>query len=398
MNKEKDKTTPKNLKNSNIKVIGVGGAGVSVIRRMTEKNLKNVDYLVIDTDEQALNTIDKSEVYKIQIGKSLTKGDGTGMDIEKGKKSALEEKKDLEKAIKGAGIIFVSVGLGGGTGSGAGPVIADVCKKTNALVVGVLTKPFNFEGKERLRLAKKALDSFKDKLDAFVTISNSRIMQIIERKTSINKAFDIVDEAVRDGISLFADILNKTGTINVNLSDVVSILKGAGPIFLGSGKVSLQDQAKEAGTRALENPLIEDLVPQKAKNVLFVVNGPESLPMSEVNSLAKRINKELRPDAKIIFGAVVEKNRQNIGVTLIGTNFKNRFQNSNGHKKRKKISHQNHSSDKDKKKVHHKKVKPKREVKAYGEDDFETKKDFIEKGDFEDELEIPAFLRKKLKK
>src|SRR6056297_301219 len=151
MNKEKTKSSCEDLKSSNIKVIGVGGAGISVIRRMKEKNIQNIEYIAIDTDSQALNTLDEKGVLKIQIGKDLTKGDGTGMDLEKGAKSANEFKKDIEEAVKGAGIIFITAGLGGGTGSGAGPVIADICKKTNALVVGVLTKPFNFEGRERLR-------------------------------------------------------------------------------------------------------------------------------------------------------------------------------------------------------------------------------------------------------
>src|SRR6056297_184263 len=177
MNTGKTKSSPEELKCSNIKVIGIGGAGVSVIRRMKEKDIKNIEYLAIDTDKQALDTIDHKDLSKVQIGKKITKGDGTGMDLEKGAKSALEFEKEIEEKIKGAGIIFISVGLGGGTGSGAGPIIADICKKTDALTVGILTKPFNFEGRERLRLAKKALDSFKDKLDAFVTISNSRIMQ-----------------------------------------------------------------------------------------------------------------------------------------------------------------------------------------------------------------------------
>ncbi len=391
MNKKESKSN--NIsKHSKIKIIGIGGAGISVINRMLKRDIGEVSYTIIDTDKQALDSINGDKIEKIQIGKKITKGDGTGMNFEKGKESALTDKEKLQKIAQKNGIVFIAAGLGGGTGSGAGPIVADICKNTNALTVGVLTKPFSFEGRERLKISKQAIKSFENKLDAFALLSNSQIMQVVDKKTSISKAFDVMDEAVRDGISLFANILNKTGIINVNLSDIINILKGAGPIFLGSGKVNLQDPAKEAGTRALENPLIEGLIPQKAKNILFVVKGPESLAMSKINDLAKRINKELRTDAKIIFGTIIEKNRQNIGVTLIGSHFQKGY---------KKIENKKESdlsdNSKIKKRVKRKKVSSKREVKAYGETNYESKKDLMENGNFEDELEIPAFLRKKIK-
>ena len=383
----------KSLNASKIKIIGVGGAGISVVKRMLQKNISQVDYIVVDTDEQALDSLDLDGVKKIQIEKNITKGADASLHLDKDKENILKNKEELKKIANKAGIIFIAVGLGGVTGSGIGPVVADICKKSNALTVGVLTKPFNFEGRERLRIANQAIDNFKNKLDAFVLMSNSRIMQIVDRQTSINKAFDVVDEAVRDGISLFTNILNKTGIININLSDIASILKGAGPIFLGSGKVDLQAPAKQAGTKALENPLIEDLVPQKAKNIIFVISGPESLPMSKVDNLANRINKELRTDARIIFGTIIEKNRQNIGVTLIGTEFKERFENGDEKSQNSFSNKRNQKSD-----FIRKRVRPQKQVKAYGEASPETKEELMENGNFEDELDIPAFLRKKLKK
>lgn len=302
-----------------IKVVGVGGSGGNAVNRMIEAGLKGVEFITINTDAQALHTSKADK--KIHIGKSLTKGLGAGSNPEIGKQSAEETGEEIYEFLKGADMVFVTYGSGGGTGTGAGPIIANIAREVGALTVGVITKPFSFEGEKRKRVAEEGADELRDKVDALITIPNDRLLQVVDKKTSLLDAFQVVDDVLRQGVQGISDLIVENGLINVDFADVKTIMSNAGSALMGIGRGSGENRAIEAAKQAINSPLLE-LSINGAKGVLFNVTGGTDLGMFEIDEAAKVITNAVDPEANIIFGAVVDPNISGeIRITVIATGF-----------------------------------------------------------------------------
>lgn len=302
-----------------IKVLGIGGSGTNTVNRMTELGIKGVELIAVNTDAQALhnNSADK----KVHIGKGVTKGLGSGMNPELGRQAAEETVEELEEVISNADMIFITCGLGGGTGSGASPVVAEIAKNKGVLTVAVVTKPFTFEGSKRKEVAENAYDNLKDKVDAIISIHNDRILQIIDKKTSLIDAFKTVDDVLRQGISGISDLITTHGIVNADFADVRSIMQDAGTALMGIGTAVGDNRAQEAAKMAISSPLLE-LAIDGAKGVLFNITGGTSLGMFEIDEAAKVITKSIDSDAKVKFGAVIDESLgDSVRITVIATGF-----------------------------------------------------------------------------
>lgn len=302
-----------------IKVIGVGGSGNNAVQRMIKDRIKGIEFIAVNTDAQALHHSDAD--IKVHIGKSLTKGLGAGMNPEIGKAAAQETQDELYEVLKGADMIFITCGLGGGTGTGAAPIIADIARESGALTVGVVTKPFSFEGAQRSSLAQKGLEELSSKVDTLITIPNDRIFQIIDKKTSLMESFQIVDEVLRQGVQGIADLITVPGIVNVDFADVKAIMKDAGSALMGIGRGSGEERAVEAAKEAIDSPLLE-LSINGAKGILFNITGGSDLSMYEIDEAAKVITESADPNAKVIFGAVIDPEMKNeVKITVVATGF-----------------------------------------------------------------------------
>ncbi len=302
-----------------IKVLGIGGSGTNTVNRMTELGIKGVELISINTDSQALHN--NSADRKVHIGKGVTKGLGSGMNPELGRQAAEETVEELEEVISNADMIFITCGLGGGTGSGASPVVAEIAKNKGILTVAVVTKPFTFEGSKRKEVAENAYDNLKDKVDAIISIHNDRILQIIDKKTSLIEAFKTVDEVLRQGISGISDLITTHGIVNADFADVRSIMQDAGTALMGIGTAVGENRAQEAAKMAISSPLLE-LAIDGAKGVLFNITGGSSLGMFEIDEAAKVITKSIDTDAKVKFGAVIDESLgDSVRITVIATGF-----------------------------------------------------------------------------
>lgn len=302
-----------------ILVIGVGGSGNSALNRMIMSGLKGVEFLAINTDAQALHHSPSKN--KIHIGKTTTRGLGAGMNPEIGMKAAEENQEEIQDAIKGADMVFITCGLGGGTGSGAAPYVAKLAKDAGALTVAVVTKPFEFEGAQRRNIAEAALRELSANVDTIITIPNDRLLQIIDKKTSLLEAFGIVDEVLRQGVQGISDLITVPGLINVDFADVKSVMQNAGSALMGIGKATGENRAIEAAKAAIDSPLLEMSI-DGAKGILFTIAGGDNLGMFEVNEAARIITESADPNARIIFGAVVdEKMKDEIQITVVATGF-----------------------------------------------------------------------------
>ncbi|MGC8971761.1 MAG: cell division protein FtsZ [bacterium] len=302
-----------------IKVIGVGGGGVNAVDRIIESDLKGVEFIAVNTDLQVLNR-SKAE-RKIQIGAELTKGLGAGADPEIGRQAAEESKEDIMLAIEGANMVFITAGMGGGTGSGASPVIAQLSKEAKILTVAIVTKPFSFEGKRRMLVAEKAIEELRSKVDALIVIPNDKLLSISTKTTTMIEAFKMADEVLKAGIQGIVDIIVTPGIINPDFADVRTIMQDSGSAVMGIGEASGEQRAVEAASKAISNPLIEDKI-DGAKGVLFNVTGGPDLTLTEVYEAAEVISKVADSDANIKFGAVIdEKMEGKIKVTVIATGF-----------------------------------------------------------------------------
>jgi len=302
-----------------IKVLGIGGSGTNAVNRMSELGIKGVEFVAINTDAQALhnNQADK----KVHIGKGITKGLGSGMNPELGRQAAEESVEELEEVIDNADMVFITCGLGGGTGSGAAPIVAELAKNKGILTVGVVTKPFTFEGSKRKEVAETAYDNLKDKVDAIISIHNDRILQIIDKKTSLIEAFKTVDEVLRQGISGISDLITTHGIVNADFADVRSIMQDAGTALMGIGRASGDTRAQDAAKAAINSPLLEMTI-DGAKGVLFNITGGSSLGMFEIDEAARVITKSIDPDAKVKFGAVIDESMgEEVRITVIATGF-----------------------------------------------------------------------------
>lgn len=306
--------------NTKIKVVGVGGSGSNAVSRMMKCRIKGVELLAVNTDAQDLQ---RARVHKkIRIGKNLTKGLGTGMNPEFGQKAAQEQIEDIEEALIGSDIVFVTGGMGGGTGSGAAPVVAEVAKKQGALTIAVVTRPFSFEGITRTEIAQNALRRLKDKVDTLIVISNDKLLSVLEPKTTVMSAFWVCDEILRQAVQGISDLIVLPGIINIDFADVKSIMKNSGSALFGIGKAKGPERAKQAALDALSSPLL-NISYKGAKGVLFNVSGDKDISLSEVDEVAKIITQEVSSEAKVIFGAIQDEklNKGEIKVTVIATGF-----------------------------------------------------------------------------
>ncbi len=304
-----------------IKVVGIGGGGGNAVSRMVKSKIQGIEFITINTDAQDLHH--SVAPQKIHIGKNLTQGLGAGMNPEIGRQAAEEDREEIKEALQGTDMIFLTAGLGGGTGTGASPVIAEIAKENKALTIAVVTKPFFFEGVIRAQIAEEGLSRLKDKVDTLITIPNDKLLSIIERKTPLISAFSIVDDVLRQGVQGISDLITIPGIINVDFADIRTIMQ-FGPALMGIGKAKGKQRAIEAARAAINSPLVEFSI-DGAKGVLFNVSGKEDLAMSEVNEAAKIITENIDSEAKVIFGATQDDNlrKGEIKVMVIATGFSN---------------------------------------------------------------------------
>jgi len=302
-----------------ILVVGVGGAGGAAINRMAESGVTGVDFIAINTDAQALHH--SLAPVKIHIGNDSTRGLGAGADPLVGKHSAEESKDEIEKAMQGADMIFITLGAGGGTGSGAGPIVAEVAKSTGALVVGFATKPFAFEGVKRRRNADIAIESLRRSVDTLITIPNDRLLQTIDRHTPLLEAFKVADDVLRQGVQGISDLITVNGLINLDFADVKTVMTNAGSALMGIGRASGENRAVEAAQQSIESPLLEVSI-DGARGILFNVIGGNDMTMHEINTAAEAITAAADPDANIIFGATINPDLQGeMIITVVATGF-----------------------------------------------------------------------------
>lgn len=303
-----------------IKVIGVGGSGGSAITRMMESRVSGVDFIAINSDAQALHH--NKATHKIHIGKNLTRGLGAGMNPEIGRQAAEENRDEIHEAVKGADMVFIACGLGGGTGSGASSIVAEVAKDSGALTVGVVTKPFSFEGAQRSRIAEEAWEKLKERVDALITIPNDRILQIIQKDTPLVQAFFVCDDVLKQAVQGISDLITLPGMINVDFADVRAVMQDAGSALMGVGIASGENRAVDAAKAAISSPLL-DISIEGARGVLFNVSGSPDMTMWEINEAARMITESIDKDAKLIFGAVHDDRlkKGEIKITVIATGF-----------------------------------------------------------------------------
>ena len=302
-----------------IKVIGVGGAGNNAIDRMIEAGIKGVDFIVVNTDKQQL--IRSKAATKIQIGEKITRGLGAGANPDIGAQAAEESKTEIQEALRGADMVFVTAGMGGGTGTGAAPIVASCAKEMGILTIGVVTKPFTFEGKKRLSQAERGVESLKGKVDTLVVIPNDKLLQIIDRKTSIVEAFKMADDVLRQGVQGISDLIAVPGLVNLDFADVKTIMLNTGIAHMGIGRASGENRAEDAAKQAVQNPLLESSI-EGARGVIINITGGANLGLHEVNTAAELVQRSVDPEANIIFGAVIDETLdEDIVITVIATGF-----------------------------------------------------------------------------
>jgi len=302
-----------------IKVVGVGGAGNNAVNRMIDAGVEGVEFIAVNTDAQVL--FDSQADIKINIGKATTRGLGAGANPDVGEKAAQESSEELKSVLEGADMVFITCGLGGGTGTGAAPVIAQIAKELGALTVGVVTRPFTFEGKKRASQAASGFDQMRNKVDTLITIPNDKILSIIDKKTPLTDAFLVTDEILRQGVQGISDLITVRGLVNVDFADVKSIMSNAGSALMGIGYGTGENRAVEAARNAVDSPLLE-LSIGGAKGILFTITGGTDLAMFEVDEAARIITEASDPDANIIFGAVInESYTGEMKITVIATGF-----------------------------------------------------------------------------
>nr|WP_207750669.1 cell division protein FtsZ [Anaeromonas gelatinilytica] len=358
-----------------IKVVGVGGGGNNAVNRMIEEGVKGVNFIAINTDRQALHS-SKADT-KIQIGEKLTRGLGAGANPDIGKKAAEENRNEIQEALEGADMVFITAGMGGGTGTGAAPVVAEVAKELEILTVGVVTKPFMFEGGKRTIHANKGIEDLKTRVDTLVTIPNDRLLQIVEKKTSIVAAFKIADDVLRQGIQGISDLIAVPGLVNLDFADVTTIMLDQGLAHMGIGKADGDNRATEAAKQAIHSPLLETSI-EGAKGVLLNITGGSNLGLFEVNEAADLIKQSVDPDANIIFGAVLDESlKDDIQITVIATGF------SDEPKENSSASPLNKSSQ---------------QQGEFNDNMKENNKENNKEKESSDELDIPTFLRRRTNK
>lgn len=377
-----------------IKVIGVGGGGNNAVNRMVEAQLKGVEFIAVNTDKQALYT-SKAE-YKIQVGEKLTRGLGAGANPEVGKKSAEESKEEIIKVLEGADMVFVTAGMGGGTGTGAAPVVAQLAKEMGILTVGVVTKPFAFEGKVRMKNAEQGIKDLKTKVDTLITIPNDRLLQIVQKNTSMLEAFSIADDVLKQGIESISDLIAAPGLINLDFADVQSIMKEKGLAHMGMGKSQGENRAIEAATQAIQSPLLETSI-KGAKGVLLNITGGANLGLFEINEASTLVQESCDSEANIIFGATIKEDlKDDLVITVIATGFEDGqdmeldFNRNNHNMNQNQGFQQSHINNNMNREVQRPVMQ---EVKK--EEEPEAKQNASSSYIENDDMEIPTFLRRR---
>ena len=303
----------------NINVIGVGGGGNNVVNRMVHTGTKGVDFIAVNTDKQALTM--SAATYKIQIGEKLTQGQGAGSDPEVGRKSAEESRTQIAKALEGANMVFITAGMGGGTGTGAAPIVADIAKEQDILTVGVVTKPFRFEGSRRMKQAEGGIAELRNKVDSLVIIPNERLKLASDTKITMQNAFEIADDVLQQAVQSISDLIKNTGFINLDFADVSAVMKDAGRAHMGVGRAAGKDKAEAAAKMAISSPLLETSI-NGARGVLINVTGSMDIGLEEVETAANLVQEAAHPDANIIFGAAFDDSLEDeLRVTVIATGF-----------------------------------------------------------------------------
>ncbi|MDD5290574.1 MAG: cell division protein FtsZ [Patescibacteria group bacterium] len=376
-----------------IKVIGVGGGGGSAINRMVEGGIKGVDFVAINTDVQALHYNKASQ--KLHIGKSVTRGLGAGMNPELGKQAAEESQNEIRDILKDSDMVFVTCGLGGGTGTGASPIVAEIARDLGALTVAVVTKPFQFEGGQRKNIAERGLTELADKVDTIITICNDKLLQVIDKKTSLLEAFMVADDVLRQGVAGIAEIITVPGIINADFADVKAVMSNAGSALMGIGQASGENKAIEAAKAAISSPLL-DMSIEGARGIVFTITGGPTLGMTEVNEAAKVITASADEDAKIIFGAVInDKLKDEIKITVVATGFNGRgpglIKTGNERPYTPNPFIEEEEKEQEKKEKKKSKISPLRAAQAEP-----ASKKAQEEPEEDDELGIPAFIRRKM--
>lgn len=361
-----------------IKVIGVGGGGNNAINRMIRANLKGVDFIAVNTDAQAL--YHSEAAHKINIGKGTTKGLGAGSNPDAGRQAAEESSEEIKTILEGTDLVFITCGLGGGTGTGAAPVIAEISKELGILTVGVVTKPFGFEGLKRKSQGEEGLKALKEKVDTLITIPNDRILSIIDKKTPLTDAFTVVDDVLRQGVQGISDLITIHGMINVDFADVKTVMANAGSALMGIGYGTGEDRAVEAARAAVASPLLEMDI-EGAKGILFNITGGNDLSMYEVDEAARIITEAADPDATIIFGSVINDNYTGeVKITVVATGFDEA-------NKKKKLRQNGFQTAQ----VNH------NDQQNHNSIQMPTDAPQSSTQESENELDIPAFIRKKLR-
>ena len=310
-------TGPENV--VNIKVVGIGGGGNNVVNRMVRSGVKGVDFIAINTDKQALNA--SSATYKIQIGEKLTNGKGAGSNPEIGKKSAEENRAQIAKALEDTDMVFVTAGMGGGTGTGGAPIVAEIAREQGILTVGVVTKPFGFEGPRRMRAAEAGIAELREKVDSLVIIPNERLKLATDQKITFANAFEIADDVLRQAVQSISDLIRDTGFINLDFADVTAVMKDAGLAHMGVGRAAGKGKAEEAARMAISSPLLETSI-NGAHGVLINITGSMDIGLEEVEQAATLVQEAVHPDALTIFGATFDETLDDeIRVTVIATGF-----------------------------------------------------------------------------
>lgn len=387
-----------------IKVVGVGGGGGSAVNRMVESGIKGVEFVAINTDIQALHYSKASE--KIHIGKEATKGLGAGMNPEVGKNAAEESKEEIKKALEGCDMVFVTCGLGGGTGSGASPVVAQIARELGALTVAVVTKPFVFEGGQRKNIAERAYTELADQVDTIITISNDKLLQVIDKRTTLLEAFVVADDVLRQGVQGIAEIITVPGIINADFADVKAVMSNAGSALMGIGQANGENKAVEAAKAAINSNLL-DMSIDGARGIVFTVTGGPDLSMSEVSEAAKVITAAADEDAKIIFGAVINEDlKDQIKITVVATGFNGKSSSksessANSYTPNSVLESEKNTLDDNMWGERKVKVSPISNISAKEPEKKEEKVEQDKKSDKkeddeDDDLSVPAFIRKKM--
>ena len=302
-----------------IKVIGVGGAGNNAVNRMIEAGIKNVEFIAVNTDRQTLN--ESNAKSKIQIGEKLTRGLGAGANPDIGSQAAEESRAEIAEALKGADMVFVTAGMGGGTGTGAAPIVAATAKEMGILTIGVVTKPFTFEGKKRLAQAERGIASLKGKVDTLVVIPNDKLLQVIDRKTSMIEAFRMADDVLRQGVQGISDLISVPGVINLDFADVRTIMLNQGMAHMGIGSASGENRAEDAAKQAIQSPMLETSI-EGARGIIINITGGSDMGLHEANTAAELVQRSADPEANIIFGTVIDESMgDELQITVIATGF-----------------------------------------------------------------------------